>query len=532
MKFVLISGGVLSGVGKGVIASSIGVLLRAKGFRVTAIKIDPYINIDAGTISPFEHGEVFVLNDGGEVDLDLGCYERFLDIQLTRDNNLTTGKIYKHVIEKERRGDYLGQTVQVVPHITNAIKAWIEQIAESYDICIIELGGTVGDMEQAPFIEALRQMQWDQQHIVVSVHVSLIPIIHGEQKTKPTQASVKQLRTLGITPDMIVCRIADRPLDEIARRKISSFCQVPIDSVISVHNVSNIYHVPLLLRDQIVADLILDKFKMLNNACMNLTNWIDLANRVDRIENQQHQTTIAIVGKYTGLTDSYISIVKALKHASYAVGHKITIKWVDSEKQNVIPQLIQDCDGILIPGGFGNRGVSGMIDAAQYARVKRIPYLGICLGLQIAIIEYARNVLLLANANSTEFDKDTQHPVIVNMPEISDTYMGGTMRLGSRSTNIIKDSIVYNKDDRIQSRHRHRYEVNPDYIEQLTNVNDRALRFVGYDMKGERVEVIEYSTSYHPFFCAVQFHPEFDTSPLKPSKIFVSFIEAILSMRL
>ncbi|CAI7849374.1 unnamed protein product [Closterium sp. NIES-53] len=451
-KYVVVTGGVVSGLGKGVTASSIGVVLKACGLRVTSIKIDPYINTDAGTMSPFEHGEVFVLDDGGEVDLDLGNYERFLDITLTRDNNITTGKIYQSVIERERRGDYLGKTVQVVPHITTAIQDWIERVAqvpvdgsgESADVCVIELGGTIGDIESMPFVEALRQFQFrvGQENLCL-VHVSLVPVLGvvGEQKTKPTQHSVRELRALGLMPNLLACRSAE-PLEPSTREKLSQFCHVPVQNVLNLHDVKNIWHIPLLLLEQGAHLSILKQFQI-EPSEPQLQEWAHRAKSWDQLTET---VSIAMVGKYTGLSDSYLSVLKALQHAAMACGRKLIIEWVassdleDAAKQespdlyNEAWAALKRADGVLVPGGFGDRGVEGKILAANYARTNRVPYLGICLGMQIAVIEYARNVLGHAKASSTEFDPASPHPCIVFMPEVSKTHMGATMRLGARDT--------------------------------------------------------------------------------------------------
>ena len=547
MKYVVVSGGVLSGLGKGVTASSIGVLLKSAGLRVTAIKIDPYLNSDAGTMSPFEHGEVFVLDDGGEVDLDLGNYERFLDITLSRDHNITTGKIYSKVIEDERRGDYLGKTVQVIPHITNKIQDWIEDVSiipmdksgECPDACVIELGGTVGDIESAPFVEALRQFQFRVgKENIAFVHVSLVPVVGpvGEQKTKPTQHSVRELRASGIIPDMIVCR-SESVLDEETKEKLAQFCHVSKNAVISAHDVSNIYRVPLLLEEQGVQKLLgekLDISVMPNNSMLN--EWREMAQNVDSISEKVH---IAMVGKYTGLSDSYLSVMKALQHASFAVGRELIIDWIEASNldENVVDSkseeyknawiLLERADGILVPGGFGDRGTEGKIMAAKYAREHNKPYLGICLGLQIAVIEFCRNVLGWENANSTEFDEQTPHPVVVYMPEVSKTHLGGTMRLGSRTT-ILHDSnshaaTLYQNTEQIDERHRHRYEVNPEIIDEIEK---HGLKFVGKDETGQRMEILELVE--HPYFFATQYHPEFKTRPSKPSPPFLGLLKAAI----
>ena len=544
MKYVVVSGGVLSGLGKGVTASSIGVLLQSSGLKVTSIKIDPYLNSDAGTMSPFEHGEVFVLDDGGEVDLDLGNYERFLDINLTRDNNITTGKIYSKVIEAERRGDYLGKTVQVIPHVTDAVQDWIEEVAHyskedesPADACIIELGGTVGDIESAPYIEALRQFQFRVgRENITFVHVSLVPVMGpvGEQKTKPTQHTVKEMMGLGITPDVLVCR-SEYPLTEETKNKLSQFCHVPVGNVYSTHDVPNIYHVPLMLEQQGMC-------KTLGIKCSDsesFKQWEKMAYDLDKMDEE---VRIAMVGKYTGLSDSYLSVSKSLQHAAMAVNKKLVIDWIEAtnliqdeaestEAFNMSWHKMSNADGILVPGGFGDRGVEGKIAAAKYARENKKPYLGICLGLQVATIEFARNVLGLSGANSTEFDENTEHPAVVFMPEISKTHLGGTMRLGSRPTLFQVDDCkmkrLYFGKTSVDERHRHRYEVNPDLISKL---EDAGCVFVGKDETGQRCEILELEG--HPYFVAVQYHPEFKSRPGKPSPPFHGLLMAASGMEI
>ncbi|MGB1420814.1 MAG: glutamine hydrolyzing CTP synthase [Poseidonia sp.] len=537
MKYVVVSGGVLSGLGKGVTASSIGVLLKSAGLRVTSIKIDPYLNSDAGTMSPFEHGEVFVLDDGGEVDLDLGNYERFLDINLSKDNNLTTGKIYANVIEAERRGDYLGKTVQVIPHVTDAIQDWIEDVAArpadgsdgTPDACIIELGGTVGDIESAPYVEALRQFQFRVgRENVTFVHVSLVPVMGpvGEQKTKPTQHTVKELRGLGITPDILVCR-SSAPLNDETRNKLAAFCHVQPKAVMSTHDVPNIYHVPLMLQEQGMCDIL----EVDCTATSLLEEWKTMAHHLDTLTEEVH---IAMVGKYTDLSDAYLSVIKSLQHAAMAVDRKLVIDWIeashlepqwDKDESDAAWAALKKTDGILVPGGFGDRGIEGKIAAAHHARTNNIPYLGICLGLQVATIEFCRNVLGLEGANSTEFEDNPAHAAVVFMPEISKTHLGGTMRLGTRPTLWQVDSCqirtLYGPGEAVDERHRHRYEVNPDLIERIEAA---GLVYVGKDDSGQRCEIFELKG--HPYYVGVQFHPEFKSRPNRPSPPFLGLLQA------
>ncbi|KAK1410909.1 hypothetical protein QVD17_37451 [Tagetes erecta] len=545
MKYVLVTGGVVSGLGKGVTASSIGLLLQACDLRVTSIKIDPYLNTDAGTMSPFEHGEVYVLDDGGEVDLDLGNYERFLDIKLTRDNNITTGKIYQSVIDKERRGDYLGSTVQVVPHITDAIQDWIERVAAipvdgkegPPDVCVIELGGTIGDIESMPFIEALGQFSYRVgAGNFCLIHVSLVPVLNvvGEPKTKPTQHSVRGLRSLGLTPDVLVCR-STTELDVNVKEKLSRFCHVPLQNIVSLYDVPNIWHIPSLLRDQKAHEAILKALNLLSGVRKpNLKEWMAMAKRCDMLHEP---VRVAMVGKYTDLSDAYLSVTKALLHASVVCRRKLAINWIsasDLEDATAIesPDVnraawnsLKAADAVLVPGGFGDRGVEGKILAAKYARENNVPYLGICLGMQIAVIEYARSILGLKNANSTEFDPNTKNPCVIFMPEGSKTHMGGTMRLGSRKTYFqvtdCKSAQLYGNQTSIDERHRHRYEVNPDMVPQL---EEAGLSFTGKDESGQRMEIVELQS--HPYFVGVQFHPEFKSRPGKPSPLFLGLIAA------
>ncbi|PKI83713.1 CTP synthase (glutamine hydrolyzing) [Malassezia vespertilionis] len=566
MKYIVVSGGVISGIGKGVIASSTGLLLKTLGLRVTSIKIDPYMNIDAGTMAPTEHGEVFVLDDGGEVDLDLGNYERYLDVTLARDNNITTGKIYREVIEKERRGDYLGKTVQIVPHLTNAIQDWIERVAlqpvddtgETPDVCIIELGGTVGDIESAPFVEALRQFQFRVGHENFAlIHVSLVPLIGGEQKTKPTQAAIRDLRGLGLAPDMIAARCAT-PLEHAVIHKLSMFCHVGPDQVLGVHDVNSTYHVPLLLEQQGMMRffrrrLQLDLDKLVSPA--SKSRGLHLRERWRDLTLSQERTfdtvNIVLIGKYTSLQDSYMSVVKALEHASLRCRHKLVLKWVESSdlesrtetedpvKYHEAWQHLCSAKGIIIPGGFGKRGTEGMILAVRWAREKNVPFLGICLGLQVAVIEYARNVCGMREANSAELDEPCPEPVVVYMPEISRTHLGGTMRLGLRptifnsaSTSWSKIRKLYGDAPVIWERHRHRYEVNPETAPLIESTSvpgsSETLQFIGKNEKGERMQVAELKG--HPYFVAMQAHPEFTSRPLNPSPPFLGLVAAAAGM--
>eukprot|EP00475_Leptophrys_vorax_P025742 TRINITY_DN36004_c0_g1_i1.p1 TRINITY_DN36004_c0_g1~~TRINITY_DN36004_c0_g1_i1.p1 ORF type:complete len:625 (+),score=136.40 TRINITY_DN36004_c0_g1_i1:36-1877(+) len=550
MKYVVVTGGVVSGLGKGITASSIGLLLKCSGMRVTSIKIDPYLNVDAGTMSPYEHGEVYVLDDGGEADLDLGNYERFLDVNLTRDHNITTGKVYDLVIQRERRGDYLGKTVQVVPHITDAVQDWIERVSvipvdgskKSPEACIIELGGTVGDIESMVFLEALRQFAFKVgRDNFCHVHVSLVPTVGavGEPKSKPTQHSVRELRAAGLSPDIIVCRSGEK-LDRSVVQKISQFCMVPWTHVLSVHDVPNLYHVPLLMLEQGVTGLILNTLRVNKMPPESLPEWENLVKRVENAK--QRKVKIGLVGKYTGLSDSYLSVLKALHHAAIEIGVLDVIQWIDSAKLE--PQALEETpeeyekawtavksvDGILIPGGFGGRGVEGKILAANYARTKKIPFLGICLGLQVAVAEFSRNVVGWKGANSTEFDEHTEHPVVIYMPEVPLGQMGGTMRLGSRCTKVKSGTMayeLYSKHEEIYERHRHRYEVNPEKVAAL---EENGLIFSGKDVREARMEIIELPADQHPFYFATQFHPEFQSRPMSPSPPFLGLIQACSKM--
>jgi CTP synthase len=521
-KFIFVTGGVMSGLGKGITAASLGRLLSNAGFDVTAVKIDPYLNVDAGTMNPYQHGEVYVLKDGGEVDLDLGNYERFLDIDMTSDHNVTTGKVYQHVIQRERAGDYLGKTVQIIPHITDDIKRRVREAAEGHDVCIVEVGGTVGDIEGMPFLEALRQFSHEEaDEDILFTHVTLVPYSkNGEQKTKPTQHSVKELRSIGLQPDILVGR-ADDPLDADVKEKIALFCDVPRDAVFSNPDVADIYHVPLVLEEEGFDEFVMSHFGLTDHALPESersTAWRDLVTR-----DREGSVDIALVGKYA-LEDAYISIHEALKHAGLEKSVDVNVLWVDSEEMKEHhEERIRDADGIVVPGGFGSRGTEGKIEAIKYAREHDIPFLGLCLGFQLAVIEYARNVLGLEGAHSTEIESETPHPVIDLLPEQYDLEdLGGTMRLGAHDTEIQPGTLAYEvyDDTTCTERHRHRYEVNPEYIDELTT---DGLTFSG--RAKNRMEILELDS--HPFFFGTQFHPEFRSRPTRASPPFVGFLESV-----
>jgi len=526
MKYIIVTGGVMSGLGKGITAASIGRILKNKGFSITAIKIDPYINIDAGTMSPYQHGEVFVLKDGGEVDLDLGNYERFLDIELTREHNITTGQVYQTVIEKERRGDYLGKTVQIIPHVTNEIKERIRKVSKKSgaDICIIEVGGTVGDIESMPFLESMRQMHSEEkEEDIAFVHVTLVPLdTQGEQKTKPTQHSVKELRSLGLQPDAIVARCKE-PVLEDTKSKIALFCDVPASAVVSAHDARDIYYVPSLMEQEGLSDYLMGKLKLVPKRTSN--EWDDLLKKMSAIDKE---IRVAVVGKYAHLGDSYISINEALKHAGIECRCRVKIEWIDAEEFERNPDSIdtlQKYNGILVPGGFGARGTEGKILAIKYARENNIPYLGLCLGMQLAVIEFSRNVVGLENANSSELAK-TDYPVIDILPEQENVKnMGGTMRLGNCEAILIPGSLASKLygDGPLIERHRHRYEVNPKYIPQI---EAKGMKFTGRN--DDRMEIAEIPG--HKFFFSSQFHPEFRSRPGRPSPPFLAFVKAALGL--
>jgi CTP synthase len=528
-NFIIITGGVLSGLGKGVSTAAIGKILSSRGISVDVCKIDPYLNVDPGLMNPFQHGEVWVTKDGYEADLDFGHYERFLDVELGRDHNITTGKVYLSVLEGERKGKYLGQTVQIIPHVTDEIKRQIYEIARinNPDVLLVEIGGTTGDIESMPFLEAMRQMRMEMgKENVLFVHVTLVPTLKavGEQKTKPTQHSVKELRGIGIQPDILICRTEEELL-EATKAKLALFCDVSKLDVISNHDVDTIYEVPLVMEKQGLGDNILSKLN-LRERKHDLKDWEKL---VYKIKNPKTNVSIAVVGKYTGLRDSYISITEALRHAGTANDARVDILWVESLDLEEDPSKVwelEKADGILVPGGFGKRGAEGKILAIKYARENNIPYLGICFGFQLAVVEFARNVAGLKGANSVELDEDTPHPVIDLLPEQKRVkQMGGTMRLGEIPIIIEPDTLAYEiyKKQKIGERHRHRYEVNPDYIEELEK---HGLCFSAKSDRGRRMEILEIPDHFH--FLATQFHPEFKSRPIRPAPVFKAFVEAAL----
>ena len=537
-RFIFITGGVVSSLGKGIASASLGTLLESRGLKVTLLKLDPYINVDPGTMSPFQHGEVFVTDDGAETDLDLGHYERFVRTTMGKDNNFTTGQIYENVIRKERRGDYLGATVQVIPHVTDEIKQSILRGADDADIAMVEIGGTVGDIESLPFMEAIRQMGVELGHQrALFMHLTLVPYItvSGEIKTKPTQHSVKELRSIGIQPDILLCR-ADRPLPDAERRKVALFTNVEDRAVISAVDVDSIYKIPLLLHAQHLDEIVVEKLG-LDVPPADLGEWEQV---VRDSEQRTRSVTIAMVGKYVDLTESYKSLSEALIHAGIHTHTNVNIRYVDSETiENEGTGVLDGADGILVPGGFGLRGVEGKITAVRYARENRIPYLGICLGMQVAVIEYARHVAGLAGAHSTEFDKGTKDPVIALITEWSredggleqrdeGSDLGGTMRLGGQKCRLAVDSLAHSLygQDVIVERHRHRYEFNNHYRQVL---EDNGLRLAGLSVDGRLVEVVEIPD--HPWFIGCQFHPEFTSTPRDGHPLFTGYIQAALAYR-
>ena len=537
-KYIFVTGGVVSSLGKGLAASSIGCLLEGRGLQVALIKLDPYINVDPGTMSPFQHGEVFVTDDGAETDLDLGHYERFTHAQLSHANNWTTGRIYLSVIEKERRGDYLGKTIQVIPHITNEIKEAVRKVAQNDkpDVVIVEIGGTVGDIESLPFLEAIRQMGNEEgTGNALFIHVTLVPYIAaaGELKTKPTQHSVRDLREIGIAPDILLCR-SEKPLSRDLRAKIALFCNVKESAVISAQDVDTIYDVPLAFHEQGLDGLIVSLLGLEQQAPEAvLTEWRNLVATIR--EPSAGETSIAIVGKYVELEDSYKSLREALTHGGVANNLRVDVKWIESEElmDDDYEDRLRDFDAILVPGGFGKRGIAGMIRAIYYARKTRTPYFGICLGMQTACIEYARNVCDLKDADSTEFDLETPHPVIFKLRDLVGVEeLGGTMRLGAWPCRLAPGSLVsqiYGGVEEISERHRHRYEFNPEYRQKL---EAEGLVFSGVSPDGKFVEMIELPREVHPWFVAGQFHPEYKSKPLSAHPLFASFVRAAHENRL
>jgi CTP synthase len=528
-KFIFVTGGVVSSLGKGLASASIGHLLESRGLKITFLKLDPYINVDPGTMNPYQHGEVFVTEDGAETDLDLGHYERYTSVTMTRNNNYTTGRIYNSVIQKERRGDYLGGTVQVIPHITDEIKRTILDVAKDVDVVIIEIGGTVGDIESLPFLEAIRQMPYDVgRDNVLYVHLTLVPYISaaGELKTKPTQHSVNKLREIGIQPNILLCR-TDRYIPPDMKEKIALFCNVEKGAVITAKDVDTVYEVPIVFRKEGLDELII-RLLHLETGEPNLREWDAM---VQRIKHPKHEVSIALVGKYIGLKESYKSLAEALVHGGIEHDTKVNINWIESEDIDRLgsEQVLREADGILIPGGFGVRGIEGKIETIRYAREQKIPFLGLCLGMQCAVIEFARNVAGLKDANSAEFDPATPYPVIHLMASqegLSDK--GGTMRLGAYPCNIQEGTLTHKAYGvlEVKERHRHRYEFNNAYRKQLT---DKGLILSGLSPDGHLVEIIELRE--HPWFLATQFHPEFNSRPHRPHPLFSAFVEAALGRK-
>ncbi|MCL9970988.1 CTP synthase [Anoxybacillus kestanbolensis] len=527
-KYIFVTGGVVSSLGKGITAASLGRLLKNRGLKVTIQKFDPYINVDPGTMSPYQHGEVFVTDDGAETDLDLGHYERFIDINLNKYSNVTTGKIYSTVLKKERRGDYLGGTVQVIPHITNEIKERVFRAGRetNADVVITEIGGTVGDIESLPFLEAIRQIKSDVgRDNVMYIHCTLVPYIKaaGEMKTKPTQHSVKELRSLGIQPNVIVVR-TEMPMSQDMKDKIALFCDIDPKVVIEARDADTLYAVPLMLQEQKLDQIVCEHLKLNCNEA-DMTEWVAL---VEKVRNLSNKTTIALVGKYVELQDAYISVVEALRHAGYAFDADIDIRWINSEHvdRNNVAQLLQGVNGILVPGGFGDRGIEGKIEAIRYAREQRIPFLGICLGMQLASVEFARHVVGLKGAHSAEIDPSTPHPIIDLLPEQKDIEdLGGTLRLGLYPCKLVEGTKAYDayQDEVVYERHRHRYEFNNEY---RTMMEENGFVFSGTSPDGRLVEIVELKD--HPWFVAAQFHPEFTSRPTRPQPLFREFIRASL----
>lgn len=534
-KYIFVTGGVVSSLGKGIAASAMGALLEARGLKVTIQKLDPYINVDPGTLSPFQHGEVFVTDDGAETDLDLGHYERFTSTRMSQKNNFTTGKIYYNVLLKERRGDYLGETVQVVPHITDEIKSAVKAVSNGFDVVIVEIGGTIGDIESLPFLEAIRQFRYDVgRENVLYVHLTLVPFIAtaGELKSKPTQHSVRELRAIGIQPDLLICR-TDQPLSQSIKKKIALHCNLDIDAVISANDVGSIYEVPVALHEEGMDSLAVEKL-YLKSRDPDLSAWADV---IRKTKDPEYKVTIALVGKYVDLKDSYKSLNEALVHGGIANNVKVKIEWIEAEEieKSGAEKSLADVDGILIPGGFGERGIEGKLDAITFARKKKIPFLGICLGMQCAVIEFARNVCKMQNANSTEFEKDCSSPVIYLIEEWYDfrnqviqrrdlsSDKGGTMRLGEYPCILEEGTIAFDtyEVNEISERHRHRYEFNNEYMDTLKK---NGLVISGMSPDKQLVEIIEIKD--HPWFFGCQFHPEFKSRPLNPHPVFNAFVRA------
>ncbi|MEA4854676.1 MAG: CTP synthase [Christensenella sp.] len=530
-KFIFVTGGVVSGLGKGITAASLGRLLKARGLKIAAQKLDPYINVDPGTMSPYQHGEVYVTDDGAETDLDLGHYERFIDEDLNKFSNLTTGKVYWNVLTKERKGEYLGETVQVIPHVTNEIKNFIYAVGTktNADVVLTEIGGTTGDIESQPFLEAIRQVSHEVgRENCLFIHVTLVPYIKssGEHKSKPTQHSVKELQSFGIMPDIIVMR-CDEPVNDSIKQKIALFCNVKPDCVIENRTLSVLYQAPIMLEKNGLADIVCRELKM-DCGKPDLTEWKEM---IARIKNGKKPVQIALVGKYIQLHDAYLSVAEALAHAGYENSANVAIKWIDSEEltRGTAKEMLSDCDGILVPGGFGGRGIEGKIEAVRYARENNVPFFGICLGMQTAVIEYARNVLGYQSANSSEFDDGTKYAVIDLMPDQQDVEKkGGTMRLGAYPCRIMPESILSRayRQENISERHRHRYEFNNDFREQM---EESGLRVTGSSPDGRLVEAVEIPAN--DFFIGVQFHPEFKSRPNKAHPIFREFIAAALQYK-
>ncbi len=529
-KYIFVTGGVTSSLGKGIVSASLGKLLEARGFSVTIQKLDPYINVDPGTMNPYEHGECFVTEDGAETDLDLGYYERFLSSNTSQANNVTTGRIYQSVIDKERRGDYLGKTVQVIPHITNEIKDHIKILAKSgnYDIVITEIGGTVGDIESLPFIEAVRQLKWEMESDAISIHLTLIPYLSAarELKTKPTQNSVKKLRELGLQPDILVCR-TEHSLNSEIRRKIALFCNVEKEAVIESMDADSIYDVPILMQSEQLDYVSLRKLGLRDETRVELKEW---KNFLNRMKQPKHHITIAVVGKYVELQDAYKSIAEAFIHAGTFNETKVNIQWLNSkdiDSENV-HKFLEGYDGILVAPGFGDRGIEGKIESVKFARTQHIPFFGICLGMQCAVVEYARNVIGLKDAHTTEIDTNTTHPVIDLMDQQKEVVhrKGGTMRLGAYNCHLEKNSKSYQsyQSKTISERHRHRFEFNNKY---KSTFEENGLRATGVNPETSLVEIIEIE--HHPWFVGVQFHPEYKSTVANPQPLFVSFVEAALN---